>query len=497
MRPHIGIFLAVVAAPITLAAPAPAPVPGPSPKPQDSTYPASCPASGVGDGVSHIGSLTSVIPAVLSDVANVLTAADAVAKAIGNGTVFGTDVPVLVKKLFSAVQPTATPTSIPQAQELAAGVWGVTNPSASPTAPANIIANVLELVLDGFTSSDLQALLSGANPSANSANNVNDAVPSSKAFYNTVKGDAPFSVDEETLRAAIYIPPGFTWGKKQPVVMLPGTGGYGYVTYASNIGKLLAATDYADPVYLSVPNAFTSDAQITAEYVAYALQYFSAMTSQKPAIVTWSQGSLDAQWAFKYWPSVRNIVTDHIAMSPDYHGTILAYILCPGFALGNDIACPPSVLQQTYQSNFVKRLRSTDGDSAYVPTTTVYSLTDEIVQPQAGTAASGFIKDVRGVGVSNTFLQGACAGLPAGGLYTHAGVLYNPVAYALLTDALKNDGPGSFDRVSGQCGNIVAPGISLSDVIQAQALIGISLFNILTSAEKVTQEPSIMRYATY
>ncbi|EDN92679.1 hypothetical protein SS1G_08542 [Sclerotinia sclerotiorum 1980 UF-70] len=448
MRPHMGIFLAVVTAPITLAAPAL--VPGPSPKPQNSTDSSSCPTSSGGNRVSHIGSLTSLIPAVLSDVTNVLTAADEVANAIANGTVFGTDVPVLVKKLFSAVQPTATPTSISQAQELAAGVWGVTNPSASPTAPANIIANVLELVLDGFTSSDLQALSSGVNPAANSVNNVNDAVSSNKTFYNTVKGDAPFSVNEETLRAAIYIPPSFTWGKKQPVIMLPGTGGYGYVTYASNIGKLLSATDYADPVYLSIPNAFTSDAQINAEYVAYALQYFYAMTSRKPAIVTWSQGSLDAHWAFKYWPSVRNIVTDHIAISPDYHGTVLAYILCPGFALGNGIACTPSVLQQTYESNFVKRLRSTDGDSAYVSTTSIYSLTDEIVQPQAGTAASGFIKDVRGVGVSNTFLQGACAGLPAGGLYTHAGVLYNPVAYALLTDALKNDGPGLFERRGGR-----------------------------------------------
>lgn len=127
---------------------------------------------------------------------------------------------------------------------------------------------------------------------------MNNPVPSDKSFYNNVDGNAPFSVDEETLRAAIYIPPGFTWGKKQPIVLSPGTGGYGYSQFASNIGKLLATTDYADPIYLNIPGALLADAQVNAEYVAYALQYFNVMTSRKPAIVTWSQGSLDTQWAF-------------------------------------------------------------------------------------------------------------------------------------------------------------------------------------------------------
>lgn len=123
---------------------------------------------------------------------------------------------------------------------------------------------------------------------------------------------------------------------------------------------------------------------------------------------------------------------------------MLAYVLCLGFQAGNDIDCVPSVIQQDYNSDFVTKLRFNGGDSAYVPTTTVYSLTDEIVQLQVGTAASGYLNDARNVGVANTFLQGACAGQPAGGLYTHEGVLYNPVAYALVVDVLQHTGPGSF-----------------------------------------------------
>lgn len=488
-------FLAVITAPLVLAAPAP--VPAPFPKPQLIGDPVTGLLSGVGNAVLDIGSLSSAIPAVLSDIGQVSTAANLVVAAIANGTILGTDVPVIAKKLFSAAQPTAKPSSVSQAISWAAGAWGVSDPSASPTPPANIVTNALGLVLNGFTSNDLQAVASGASPFANSANNVNNPVPPNKRFYNNVNRNARFSIDETTLRTAIYIPPGFTWGKKQPVIMSPGTGAFGYGTFASNIGKLLATTNYADPVYLNIPFALLDDAQTNAEYVAYALQYFYAMTSRKTAIVTWSQGSLNAQWAFKYWPSIPKTVTDHIAISPDYHGTVLSYILCPGFESGNDVACTPSVLQQQYQSNFVNQLRSNNGDSAYVPTTTVYSLTDEIVQPQIGTAASGFLNDARGVGASNTFLQGACLGLPAGTLYTHAGVLFNPVAYALVTDALQNDGPGSFDRVSDQCGNLVAPGISLADVIETEALIPLAALNVLAYEKKITNEPALMSYATY
>lgn len=74
----------------------------------------------------------------------------------------GTDVPVIAKKLFSAAQPTAKPSSVSQAISWAAGAWGVSDPSASPTPPANILSNALGLVLNGFTSSDLQAVISGA-----------------------------------------------------------------------------------------------------------------------------------------------------------------------------------------------------------------------------------------------------------------------------------------------------------------------------------------------
>ena len=87
--------------------------------------------------------------------------------------------------------------------------------------------------------------------------------------------------------------------------------------------------------------------------------------------ISWSAGSLDGQWAFKYWPSTRSKVSSAIRLSGDLHGSKLAKLVCPGF---QSPTCTPAFAQQEYDSTFIKKLRNDDGDSAYVPTTNVYSI---------------------------------------------------------------------------------------------------------------------------
>lgn len=69
---HLHMFVAVVAAPIALAVPAPVPAPFPKPQPKIGRV------SAVANRVVDIGSLSSAIPAVLTNTADVLTAADTV-----------------------------------------------------------------------------------------------------------------------------------------------------------------------------------------------------------------------------------------------------------------------------------------------------------------------------------------------------------------------------------------------------------------------------------
>lgn len=112
----------------------------------------------------------------------------------------------------------------------------------------------------------------------------------SASVYAQAPGDAPWDITEQKLRAAMYFPPGFTHGKKMPVLMVPGTGNYGQQSFISNFGKKFTESQEFDPVYLNVEHYLMDDIQHTAEYIAYTLTYLHTMTNSTVAAVTWSQG---------------------------------------------------------------------------------------------------------------------------------------------------------------------------------------------------------------
>ncbi|KAJ9668559.1 hypothetical protein H2201_001201 [Coniosporium apollinis] len=321
----------------------------------------------------------------------------------------------LFKDILDAIDaavPTATTTSIEGITNVVEAIFDAT--------PTNLYENVVELAENSLAPGELGDVFSTYSTGINSENNVNTVEPAKRIFPEKSPDDAPYSLAEADLRRVIYIPSTFTYGKKPPVILVPGTGSKGGITFGGNYIQLLTGVDYADPVWLNIPGFLLDDAQINAEYVEYAINYISGITKRDVSVIAWSQGNLDTQWALKYWPSTRKVVSDFINISPDFYGTRNAYAVCPRFS---ELPCPPSVIQQVYESNFIATFRADGGDSAYVPTTSIYSATDEIVQPQSGPDASAIINDARGVGATNNELQVVCNDKPAGSLYTHEGVL--------------------------------------------------------------------------
>ena len=403
--------------------------------------------------------------------------------------------------LLQAVVTSYVPTDIPDALDRIIDIVNSTD---------STIENAAQLLLNGLSVTDLtQNVLAAYLSDVNSFNNVNPPPPDT-IYPKKNPRDAPYTVPEAQLRAAIYIPPAFTYGQKRPVLFVPGTGAFGGVNFISNLGKLLGNDGRFDPVYLNVPGAMLNDTQINSEYIAYFINYVSSITQRSDqAVIPWSQGNLDTQWVFQYWISTRSVVTDFISASADFHGTTLAYILDPALV---DPPLPPSIIQQEYDSNFVLTLRYGGGGSPYVPSTSVHSITDEIVQPQYSPFASADYSTqdlpgtpntspvcpvLRNVSYTNNEIQKICAGQPAGGPYTHEGVLYNPLMYALTIDALTNDGPGRVDRIDLDtvCAQVAAPGLSLADVLATEGLIPLALINILLYPEPVTNEPAVRQYA--
>ena len=189
-------------------------------------------------------------------------------------------------------------------------------------------------------------------------------------------------------------------------------------------------------------------------------------------------------------------MSNKISISPDYHGTVEAVLLCPGFETPG---CTPAIAQQEYNSTFIQTLRNNGGDSAYVPTTNVYSIFDEVVEPQTDPNASGSLNDANNVGVLNAEIQLTCNAVSPGGLFynDHEGLLFNALGYALAVDAITNGGPAQLSRIDAAtaCGLSAIPGMLLADVFSTEAVIPLGLYNALTYEPKVSGEPAIMPYA--
>jgi len=204
---------------------------------------------------------------------------------------------------------------------------------------------------------------------------------------------------------------------------------------------------------------------------------------------------MNIHWANKFWPSTRTILSNHIAICPDYHGTTQEYLIDPE----EKFAYSPAVKQQAYNSNYVKSLRSFGGDSAYVPTTNIYSGTyDEIVEPQQNANASAILLDARNVGVTNAQVQLVCgADSPAGLFQTHESMLGNSLTVALAMDALQHGGPGLVSRIdlTSVCQNPIAAGLSFENFLMNEQAILIAALGVLSLFEATVVEPAISAYA--
>jgi len=402
--------------------------------------------------------------------------------------------PTAIIGQLNSISPTATPTDISGLQSTLSSIYG----SATPT---NIYDPIASQIANGLGPSNLAQYATSTSFGGNNSQNNNNPAPRTKIFPKKKSTDAPYDLSESDLRSKIKLPSNYSYGKRMAILFVPGTGAPGAgINFDPNLAKLLGGS--YDPVYLNIPNAVLGDAQVNAEYIAYAMNYlYSINKSKQIAVVGWSQGNLDTQWALKYWPSTRTTVQDFLAVSADFHGTVNANAIClaavDGIGLG---PCDPSVIQQEYNSNFVTRLRQNGGDSAYVPTTSVYTgLLDEIVQPQEGAGASAFLNDARNVGVTNNEIQSVCNGYADGAaFYGHAGVLYASLTFALFQDALTHSGPGQVSRLNlaNVCSQYAATGLSFEDVLNTVNIIPIAGVELLAFPNKMLIEPPLKNYAT-
>ena len=217
----------------------------------------------------------------------------------------------------------------------------------------------------------------------------------------------------------------------RPVLLVPGTGTIPSVDYAWNYERAFRKTGVAWCA-LTLPASANGDIQTAGEYIVAATRVMAKASRSKIDIVGWSQGGMVPRWALRFWPDTRTLVANVVGLAPSNHGTTAVAGVCRS-------SCLPALRQQGRASRFIFALNSYAETFPGIAYTNIYTRHDDIVIPNLDATGSSALHTGAGV-ISNVALQDVC---PQNKARHFAIGTYDPVAYALVTDALSHSGQGA------------------------------------------------------
>ncbi|MEW6471974.1 MAG: lipase [Actinomycetota bacterium] len=238
-------------------------------------------------------------------------------------------------------------------------------------------------------------------------------------------------------------------GTHQPVLLVHATTETGRRNWGSNFGRVLPKLGY-DVCTVELVDEATGDIQASAERTVYAIRTIAARANQKVQVVGHSQGPLEVRWAIKYWPDIRNLVDDLIGIAAPYHGWRQTDIYCSS-------ACVAALWQMRMESKFMGALNAGDETPGDVSYTSVYTLTDELVQPYSTADLEGG---------TNITVQDVCPGR----VVEHIEMVFDAAVYGLVLDALRHPGPADKSRFDpALCLQRTMPGVTPADLVAGEA----------------------------
>lgn len=276
-----------------------------------------------------------------------------------------------------------------------------------------------------------------------------DASPPADATRVSEAGPA-LRVNPADVEQAIGYPEQTKNGLHDPVLLIHGTGSTSFESWGSTYVPALTHAEF-EVFTLDLPGKAYTDIQWSAEYLVYALRRISAVTGRRVDVIGHSQGGLDVRWALKWWPETRALVDDLITLGTPHHGTVIVEVQCA-------VGCKPAHRQMMMASNFLAALNAGDELGLAEHTTSIFSLTDELVQPQLPESTSAL------PGAANIAVQDLCPGRPV----DHVGLMRDGAVWILVLDALLHDGPADLARLNPlACVPLLIPGIGLVESLQA------------------------------
>jgi hypothetical protein len=332
------------------------------------------------------------------------------------------------------------------------------------------------------------------NVGVNSYGNTNTVI--SNLYPKRLASDrGVYTQTEATLRSAIYIPSNVSasWNF---LLLFPGTALPAGCTYQNNLVSQLWSRQ-VNPVWVNVPSNSIGDSQVTAEFAAYTINYLNARYNKKIYVLGASQGSLNVQWALKYWGSARSSITGFISVSGEFHGTTIDLSLA--YDLQGHISLPQTLWQQSSTSQFVTHLLLNGGNTALVPTTSIWSANDEQISPHGPTNGSELLLPPFPNTFTPVIVQTACTGhgTAATGNYSHVEVLFHPLTIYVIQNVITNSGIPVLSQLNlnSICSTQWAPDLTDSASDQDTSLGYVAETNIATNTYYSSSEPALMSYA--
>jgi hypothetical protein len=302
------------------------------------------------------------------------------------------------------------------------------------------------------------------------------------------RSEPRIGVSAAKLRASLHCQKSVRDAGRTPILLVTGTGIDGNEAWPEGLQRSLTAARRPS-CFVNFPEHTTADIQISVQYLVYAIRATAKRAQRKIAIYGVSQGGLLPRWALTYWPSLRRLVTDVVAVAGTEHGTTVS--LAVPSACGSDCRVA-AAWQQTAGSHLLRALaRYPDESPGRTAWTTVRTLDDELVQPTSGPNPASALR-----GAANLVIQRVCPGRQV----NHISSGVDSVSYAALIDAVRHRGSASARRFSASiCSRPFAPHLDEQQMRDGISfLYAIAAPRVLAGADGGTllaAEPPVRAYA--
>ena len=296
----------------------------------------------------------------------------------------------------------------------------------------------------------------------------------------------PLSVPAAALDASLTCSSNLTSSSHEPILLVPGTTVTPAVEFSWTYERAFNLL-HLPWCAVTLPDSTMGDIQTAGEYVVYAIRTMHAETGKKVQILGHSQGGMVPRWALRFWPDTRPMVDDMIGMAPSNHGTVDAFALCQPV-----IGCAPAIWQQEIGSPFLDALNSGAETFAGISYTQIYTELDEVVVPNFNEAGSSSLHTGAGA-ISNVAVQSVCPGHITEHLLIGT---VDPVAYALVMDAINHAGPAVPSRIDHSvCSQLFQPGVVPATFAVNFAKTSAYLAAVLATSPHVPAQPALAPYA--